>query len=114
MHLILGRPMIELLLYRLTQAKRIDKIVVATPTHPSNELLTAHVRTHGFTVFEGSEDDVLDRYYWAAKNENADVVVRITGDCPLIDPSLVDHLVTEFEAQRLDYLSNRAYPDGLD
>jgi glutamate-1-semialdehyde 2,1-aminomutase len=111
---ILGRPLIELLLYRLSQAKQIDRIVLATSGHTRDEPLASHVRTLGFAVFAGSEDDVLDRYYRAAKHQNADVVVRITGDCPLIDPRLVDELIAEFEAQPVDYLCNAAYPDGLD
>ena len=111
---ILGRPMIELLLCRLSQAKRIDQIVLATSDDTRNEPLTSHVRELGFATFEGSEDDVLDRYYQAAKNQNAGVVVRITGDCPLIDPHLVDEFITQFNARPVDYLSNTAYPDGLD
>src|SRR5262249_43314146 len=98
----------------LSQAKKIDQVVLATSDHARNELLASHVRRLGFTVFEGSEEDVLDRYYRAAKNQNADVVVRITGDCPLVDPRLVDELITEFNAQPVDYLCNTAYPDGLD
>src|SRR5262249_44956102 len=82
--------------------------------HTRDESLASHVRTLGFAVFAGSEDDVLDRYYRAAKDLKADVVVRITGDCPLVDPRLVDELIDEFNAEPVDYLSNKSYPDGLD
>src|SRR5262245_25397535 len=99
---ILGRPLIELLLYRLSQAQRLDQIVLATSEHPRNQPLVTHVRALGFPVFEGSEDDVLDRYYRAAKERNSDVIVRITGDCPLIDANLVDELIAEFQTQSLD------------
>ena len=71
----------------------------------------------GFIVFRGNEKDVLDRYYQAGKKYNPDVVVRITGDCPMIDPELVDQIIYEFEKNGTDYTSNiipPTYPDGLD
>ena len=109
--------MIGLLLDRLSRAKRLDHIVVATPVAPGNAPLVDYVRQLGFTVFEGSEHDVLDRYYRAAALAGADVVVRITADCPLIDPAVVDEVVATFWAAGADYASNVApptYPDGLD
>lgn len=112
-----GVPMIELLLQRLAKAKRVDQIVLATSTDPRNEPLATHVRKLGYDVFLGSENDVLDRYYQAAKRYQPDTVVRITGDCPLIDPELVDQVITAYEAQGVEYLSNTTpptYPDGLD
>src|SRR5438067_3392760 len=86
---ICGTPMIGLLLERLARAKRIDQIVLATSEDRRNEPLAQYVRKLGYVVYRGSEDDVLDRYYRAAKEVEADTVVRITGDCPLIDPALV-------------------------
>lgn len=112
-----GTPMIELLLARLSKAKRLDRIILATSTDPRNQPLVDHVRKLGYFVFQGSEQDVLDRYYQAAKPWQPDAVVRITGDCPLIDPEIVDAAVTAFETKGVDYLSNTAppsYPDGLD
>lgn len=112
-----GVPMIELLLQRLAKAKRVDQIVLATSTDPRNEPLATHVRKLGYDVFLGSENDVLDRYYQAAKRYQPDTVVRITGDCPLIDPELVDQVITAYETQGVEYLSNTTpptYPDGLD
>ena len=117
MRLITGVPMIELLLNRLSKARRINKVVLATSTEPRNEPLVDHVRKLGYEVFQGSESDVLDRYYQAAKPHQPDTVVRITGDCPLIDPDLVDQVIAAYEAQGVDYLSNilpPSYPDGLD
>jgi len=114
---ICGTPMIGLLLERLSQARHIDQIVLATSSDPRNEPLTVYVRGLGFEVYLGSEDDVLDRYYRAAKAAGADVVVRITGDCPLIDPQLVDAVVGRFKENDVDYASNTmppTYPDGLD
>src|ERR1700680_4899677 len=90
MRSICGTPMIGLLLARLAKAKLVDQIVLATPDGPRNEPLTRYVRELGYAVYQGSEDDVLDRYYRAAKAVRADMVVRITGDCPLVDPQVVD------------------------
>lgn len=114
---ISGKPMIELLLSRLSRSVRIDRIVVATSTEPRNQILAGHVKALGYGCYQGSENDVLDRFYQAAKAEQADIVVRITGDCPLVDPALVDRVIDEFQRSRVDYLSNvlpPSYPDGLD
>lgn len=112
-----GIPLIELLLGRLSRAKRIREIVVATSTDAENASMAEHVQSLGYIVFRGSEDDVLDRYYQAAKLRSPQIVVRITGDCPLIDPGVVDHVIERFLAEGVDYASNAhpaTYPDGLD
>lgn len=112
-----GVPMIGLLLTRLAQAKEIDQIVVATSVAPANAPLVEYVKKLGFAIEQGSENDVLDRYVQAAKAHQADVVVRITGDCPLVDPELVDSAIRKFKTSDVDYFSNIApptYPDGLD
>jgi glutamate-1-semialdehyde 2,1-aminomutase len=117
MRLICGVPMIGLLLRRLEKSSLIDQIVVATSDSPRDGPLAEYVRQLGYTVYQGSEDDVLDRYYHAAKAADAAVVVRITGDCPLIDPALVEDVIGAFLAAGVDYASNRlppTYPDGLD
>jgi glutamate-1-semialdehyde 2,1-aminomutase len=112
-----GTPLIELLLNRLKRARELDSIVLATSEEPRNAPLAEHVRGLGYTVYRGSEKDVLDRYYQAAKLAGAEVVVRITGDCPLVDPELVDSVIAQFRAAGVDYASNvdpPTYPDGLD
>lgn len=112
-----GIPMIELLLTRLSKSNHIDEIVLATSTDKRNNPLVDHVEKLGYTCVRGSENDVLDRYLLAACQVQADVVVRITGDCPLVDPTLVDIQIEHFKAIGVDYLSNAApatYPDGLD
>jgi len=117
MRTILDKPMIELLLGRLARARTVDQIGVATSASPANEPLAALVRSLGYVVYQGSENDVLDRYYQAAVLLQAEAVVRITGDCPLVDPALVDEVVAKFRAGGLDYLSNvdpPTFPDGLD
>jgi glutamate-1-semialdehyde 2,1-aminomutase len=114
---ILGTPMIGLLLQRLERAERVDEIVLATSEDARNDALFDFVESLGYRVYRGSESDVLDRYYHAAKSAGADVVVRITGDCPLIDPGVVDDVIGRFASAPFDYVSNTltpTYPDGLD
>lgn len=117
MKLINGTPMIELLLTRLSRSQQLDQIVLATSVDPRNKSMSDHVRQLGYAVETGSENDVLDRYLLAARASKADIIVRITGDCPLVDPALVDEAVRRFKSADVDYLCNTSppsYPDGLD
>ncbi len=117
MKVINGKPLIELLICRLSKSKEIDQIVVATSSNKNNLPLIKYIRSLGYSCEVGSEDDVLDRFVNAANKHNADTVVRITGDCPLIDPILVDSCIRLFRDKGVDYLCNRtppSYPDGLD
>tara|TARA_B110000977_G_scaffold201788_1_gene298647 strand:+ start:6685 stop:8721 length:2037 start_codon:yes stop_codon:yes gene_type:complete len=117
MKLINGKTVIQLLLERLFKAKLIDHIVVATTSNKNDAILRKHIRDLGFYCEVGSESNVLGRFYESAKKYNADTVVRITGDCPLTDPSLVDEVVQGYLSSEVDYFSNIApssYPDGLD
>jgi len=118
MRTIAGVPMIELLFLRLARASGIDQIILATSKDPCNLPLVEHVQKLGYPVYQGSENDVLDRYYQAALIYRPETVVRITGDCPLIDPEVVDSVIAAFHEADVDYLSNNAipstYPDGLD
>ncbi len=112
-----GVPMIELLLSRLSKSNRVDEIVLATSEDPSNAPLVAHVRSLGYACEQGSEEDVLDRYVQAATVHDTDVVVRITGDCPLVDPELVDECIDTYFKTGAEYSNNMnppTYPDGLD
>lgn len=112
-----GRPMIEVLLHRLAASRRITTIMVATSEDPRNRPLVEHVRSLGHPVFAGSENDVLDRFHRAALPHRPDAVVRITGDCPLVDPQLVDAVIERFQQTGVDYCSNidpPSFPDGLD
>lgn len=114
---ISGVPMIELLLARLSCAKEIDQIVVATSVDERNALLVEHVEKLGYLCVRSSEEDVLQRYLDAAYASNADVVVRVTGDCPLVDPMIVDECISRFVDSGVDYLDNTnptTFPDGLD
>lgn len=110
-------PMIEILLKRLTRSLEVDEIVVATTDLRSDRRLADHVERLGYRCYCGSEDDVLGRYLGAAEAVSADVIVRVTGDCPLIDPLLVDKVIQGFKTSEVDYFSNVSpptFPDGLD
>jgi len=110
------KTIIELLWKRLILSKKINKIVFAIPKNSKEKLLKKHILSFGGELFEGSENDVLDRYYKAAKKYKADIIVRITGDCPLIDSSIVDQMITKLIENKLDFVSNYdppTYPDGL-
>jgi len=112
-----GVPMIELLFNRLSKSKNINQVALATSNNENNIPLIGCVKNLGYKVFSGDENNVLDRYFHAAKLFEADVVVRITGDCPLIDGKLVDEVINGFIDTNSDYASNReppTYPDGLD
>jgi len=114
---IVGKPMIELLLTRLSQSNELDEIVVATSDKDQNDQLQSVVESLGYQCTRGSEKDVLGRFYESAKSVNADVIVRITGDCPLVDPVLVDECIEGFKQFQVDYFSNTnpaTFPDGLD
>ena len=112
-----GVPLIELLLARLSRSNEIHQIVVATSKDKKNDPLVEHVKKLGYFCYRGSENNVLQRYLDAAKKVSADVVVRVTGDCPLIDHEVVDQVVSYFRKLEVDYVSNISpptYPDGLD
>jgi glutamate-1-semialdehyde 2,1-aminomutase len=114
---VVGKPMIELLLARLARSRELNQIVVATSVDDKNLPLVEHVRALGYACEQGSENDVLDRYVQAGRAHQADVVVRITGDCPLVDSNMVDECIRRFRIADVDYFSNvvpPTYPDGLD
>ena len=112
-----GETVLGRVVRRLQRSRHISKIVVATTTVPADEVIVAECDRLEVLCFRGSEHDVLDRYYQAARANAADAVVRITSDCPLIDPELVDETVEVFRDEHADYASNvfpRTYPRGLD
>jgi len=114
---IAGWPMLWHVVNRVRQAKRVDKVVVAISDNVSDGPVAAFCVKEGIPCFRGSEDDVLDRYYQAAKWIDADVIVRITADCPLIAPNVVDDVVKCYVDGDYDYVSNTEppmLPDGLD
>ncbi len=111
------KSMLEHLVNRLKTTKYIDKIVLATTTKATDDILIEEAKKLNIAFFRGSENNVMDRVIKAAKSVKADVVVEITGDCPIIDPDLIDQAIMIFKQNNVDYVSNcniRSYPDGMD
>ena len=114
---ICGKPMINYHLERLSQSINLDKIIVATTNNQKDDILANYVESLDFEIYRGSEHDVLDRYYQSVKNYLPDWVVRVTSDCPLIDPVLIDKVISNVLNSRCDYGSNtlvEIFPDGQD
>lgn len=112
-----GKTMLEHTTERTALSKYISTVVVATTNTTRDNATAQECNRIGVQCLRGSEEDVLDRYYQAAKQINADVIVRITADCPLIEAEIIDGLITEFIDSKPDYASNiidRTYPRGLD
>lgn len=116
---ILGRPLLHYLLERLTRAKNADAIRVLTTQNIEDNAIESFCRERNFSVVRGSQEDVLARFQKAAEESDPEIIVRISGDCPLIDPTVVDKAIDIFrnEYPKWDYVSNtqeRTYPRGLD
>ncbi len=114
---ICGQTMLARVVRRTRAATQLDEVVVATTLRPADEAIVDECQRLDVPVFCGSEEDVLDRYYQAAKTYQAETVARITSDCPLIDPGVIDEVLRAFLAQPCDYASNvfdRTFPRGLD
>ncbi|MGA2700868.1 MAG: glycosyltransferase family protein [Isosphaeraceae bacterium] len=115
-----GEPMLARVVHRMQRAEELDEVVIATTTEPADDILSALCADRGWPCFRGSQDDVLDRYYQAAQEHRADLVVRVTSDCPLIEPEVIDRVVRELlnRCPPADYACNvlprRTYPRGLD
>jgi spore coat polysaccharide biosynthesis protein SpsF len=114
---ILGRSMLERQIERLRRAGRMDRLVIATSVDGSDDGIAALCEPLVLECFRGSLEDVLDRFYQAARRHAPRAVVRLTGDCPLADPAVIDQLIDLHLSGGYDYTSNtltRTYPDGLD
>jgi spore coat polysaccharide biosynthesis protein SpsF len=117
-----GKTVLQHVIERVQQAKCIDEIVIATTIHEQDDVIAAEAVKCGVKFYRGSENDVLERYYLAATEHNADIVVRITSDCPLIDPIIVNEVIHYYKANKqYDIVTNagndlkqRTYPRGLD
>jgi spore coat polysaccharide biosynthesis protein SpsF (cytidylyltransferase family) len=108
---------LDFLLHRLKQSKKVHETIVACTKNPRDNKIIELIKKLNINFFRGSENNVLERFYQAAKKYNADIVVRITSDCPLVDPKLVDKFLLNFLKSNYDYYSNilpRTFPDGLD
>ena len=112
-----GKSLLQIHLNRLRGCKTISKIIVATTIKPEDEIIYNKAIQWGFDASRGSELDVLDRFYKAVKNDKPDWIVRVTSDCPLIDPKLVDSIISFVQQKNVDYGSNtfvEKFPDGQD
>lgn len=114
---VLGRPLLSYLIERLKRAKSLDEVIVVTSTSPRDDAIETEALKNGVKCFRGSEENVLERFYQAAQHYHPEVIVRITADCPLIDPAVIDAAVNSFKLGPYDYVSNaleRTYPRGMD
>ena len=117
---VLQQPMLMHQLQRISRSKRLDKVIVATSDQESDDALAKVVLDNGYECFRGSEDDVLARFYELCSSldlQEDDMIVRLTGDCPLLDSLVIDELVDFFTKQNVDYAANcivPVYPDGFD
>jgi spore coat polysaccharide biosynthesis protein SpsF len=116
-----GEPMLVRVVERVKRARTVHMVGVATTDDPSDDPVVMLCAERGYPVWRGSQFDVLDRFYRAAKQFGADVIVRVTADCPVIDPEVIDHTVTSFFRVGVDFAANRlpppwkrTYPIGLD
>jgi glutamate-1-semialdehyde 2,1-aminomutase/spore coat polysaccharide biosynthesis protein SpsF len=111
------KPMLWHVFNRVRHARLVNEIIIATTANPADQAIVQFAEAHKIPVFQGSEEDVLDRFYQAACTYHADVIVRVTSDCPLIDPRLIDKVIDVYLKSNYDYVSNTlryTYPDGLD
>lgn len=109
--------MLEAVLERIKRSKLINCIIVATTTNETDNPVVELCNNHNILIYRGSENNVLERYYMAAKTNNLDIIIRITSDCPIIDVELMDEMLSFYLKNKYDYVSNtleRSYPRGLD
>ncbi len=114
---VVGKPVLALMIERVARVPRLDEIVVATTENPADDDLVALAGRLGVKCHRGSEDDVMSRVLDAARAHDVDVIVELTGDCPLIDPDLIQQVIDAYLAGDADYVSNaleRSYPIGMD
>jgi glutamate-1-semialdehyde 2,1-aminomutase len=114
---IAGFPAIDLLLKRLANARTLDEVIVATSSAQQDDILAEHLKDLGIAYFRGDEHDVLSRFVDIHSQMQPDVIVRLTGDCPFLDPTLVDSVVNQLSAQVSGYSSNiepPTFPHGFD
>lgn len=112
-----GISMLEHLVRRLKTCNSLDEIILATTTNKADDILDRHSKELKISSFRGSEEDVMQRVLDAAIFYEADVIVEITGDCPIIDPQLIEQAISIYKNNDADYVSNgniRSYPDGMD
>lgn len=111
------KPMLKYLIERLDLVKSLDDIVIATTNNETDNVIEDFAKQESVKIFRGSENNVLERVLFAARNNHAQTIVKITGDCPIIDPNIVEYCIRMYKENNVDFLSNghiRSYPDGMD
>ncbi len=113
---IMGRPMLSFMLERLSFCDLIDEIVIATTTSERDKPIVEFCLKNNISYYRGSENDVLDRFYNTAVESGANIILRLTADCPLIDPRIIDKIISQFtKNSNLDYMNTApTYPEGVD
>ncbi|MDH7604644.1 MAG: glycosyltransferase family protein [Melioribacter sp.] len=116
-----GKPILWHVINRLSYSKLISQIIIATTILPEDDTIEEFCKINNILFYRGSSDDVLSRYYETAKKFNAEIIIRITSDCPVIDPQIIDKMINNFfdfyDKEKIDYMSNtiiRTFPRGLD
>ena len=101
---VCSKPLIDILIERVKKAKKVDEIIIATTTNKKDDILCEHLKNKNCQIFRGSEDNVLSRYYEASMKFNVNVIIRVTADCPLTDPELIDEMISEYLKSKPEYL----------
>tara|TARA_A100001011_G_scaffold400668_1_gene517390 strand:+ start:5053 stop:5829 length:777 start_codon:yes stop_codon:yes gene_type:complete len=112
-----GTPCIEMVINRVSKSRLIHELWLACSDHSSDDILAKYLKAFKINTFRGNLNNVLSRFVLISKKQSADYIVRITGDCPLIDHNLIDKSIKKILEKKLDYVSNtiiRTYPDGID
>ena len=114
---VMGKPLLQYTLDNLQKAQSINRLVVATTTDPEDDIIDSWCKKNSISVYRGDREDVLSRFYECAVKYNADAIVRVTSDCPLVDPTIVDDVINLFKNTKSDYSANnieKSFPHGLD
>ena len=114
---VVSNPLLWHVIRRAERSQILNDVIVATTNNLSDDVIASYCAEKSINCFRGSEDDVLDRYYHVALSYKIDTIVRITGDCPLLDPNVVDHVIRFYCSGDYDFVTNTlpcTYPDGLD
>lgn len=116
-----GKTVLEHVVERIKQAKNIDEIIIATTDLKKDSIIEEEANRLGVKVYRGDESDVLSRYYWAATDNSINTIIRVTSDCPLIDPKVLDDIIQYYKTSNCDIVSNagksnssRTFPRGMD
>lgn len=108
-----GKPMLHYMLKRVYEAKNLDRIILATSIEAGDDAIADFCKSQNVQCYRGKLDDVLDRYYQAAKSVQCDHVIRLTADCPIIDPRVIDNMIDIYKNGQFDYVANTCPPEGI-